>query len=227
MKTAYHYAPKTLLFVGTSQVHQVAGYNDYMQPQLATWVETPEFNQETQQLRFSIDKQKWLIEEKRIKITAYHKQTKAPKEFDDKSLVDDKHTLKEPLPYSIFEGGNWVQKTSLLLVAKNVEINQWRNQQEADASTIVEANGHRWDAGPEARSRIDSTLLTEQMPPYWTDADNKDHQAMTLDELKAVKVAISELVFQIHHRQRTMKKEIETIDDFSELEAYPIGWPEL
>lgn len=134
-------------------------------------------------------------------------------------------TLTKRPPYSVWQNNDWVQQIALLQEAKHAEVNQWRSQQEADTSTIVEANGHRWDAGPEARARIDSTLLTEQMPPYWTDADNVDHQGMTLDELKAVKVAISELGFQIHHRQRTMKKDIELISDFAELEKYPIGWP--
>jgi len=168
----------------------------------------------------------WQVKTRFEKVTAYHKQTKAPKEFDDKSLVDDDHTIKKPQPYSTFVGNDWVQQIALLQDAKKLEANQWRNQQEAAANTIVEANGHRWDAGPEARARIDSALLTEQMPPYWTDADNNDHVGMTLDELKAVKVAIGELGFQIHHRQRTMKKEIQAFTDFAELEAYPIGWPE-
>ncbi|MDC5753871.1 DUF4376 domain-containing protein [Vibrio europaeus] len=224
MKLAYHYAPDTFLFVGTSQVHKVAGYDDYMLPQLATWVETPDFNDKTQRLKFIVDGQEWHVESKHAKVTAYHKQTQVLKEFDDKSLIDNDYTIKEPLPYSIWQNDDWVQQINLLLTAKHEQINRWRSQQEADTNTIVEVNGHKWDAGPEARARIDSTLLTEQMPPYWTDADNVDHSGMTLGELKAVKVAISALGFQTHHRQRTMKKEIEAITSFVELEAYAVGW---
>lgn len=226
MKLAFHYAPKTFLYIGSSQVHEVAGYKNCMLPELATWVEIPNFDERTQQLRFSADNQKWFIEPKPIKVIAYHKQTQVQKQFDDRSLVDDDHTTHKPLPYSMFVDDCWVQQIDLLRDAQNEKINQWRNQQEIDTSTIVKANGHRWDAGPESRARIDSTLLTEKMPPYWTDADNVDHIGMSLDELKQVKMAIGELGFLIHDRQRTMKKEIDLITDFAELEAYPIGWPE-
>ncbi|NRF60912.1 DUF4376 domain-containing protein [Vibrio coralliilyticus] len=167
----------------------------------------------------------WQVKTRFEKVTAYHKQTQQSKQFDDKSLVDDEYTLNKPLPHSTWQDSDWVQQIALLQEAKKGEANQWRYQQEADASTIVEANGHSWDAGPEARARIDSALLTQQMPPYWTDADNNDHVGMTLVELRAVKVAIGELGFQIHHRQRTMKKEIEAITDFAKLEAYQVGWP--
>ncbi|MEZ8630263.1 DUF4376 domain-containing protein [Vibrio lentus] len=135
-------------------------------------------------------------------------------------------TTLKPLPYSIWEAGSWEQKVTLLLNAKRTEINQWRYSEEADETQTVSLIGTDWDAGPSARSRIDSTLLTGQMPPYWTDANNVDHEGMTLEELKQVKIAISERGFAIHDRQRTMKIEVEALTDFDEILNYPVGWPQ-
>lgn len=135
-------------------------------------------------------------------------------------------TELKPLPYSVWKTDKWEQQLSLLVNAKRAEINDWRNTTEADETTTVSAIGAKWDAGPAARSRIDSTLLTAHMPLYWTDANNVDHEGMTLEELKQVKIAIRELGFSIHDRQRTMKKEVEALTDFDEILNYPVGWPQ-
>ncbi|MEZ9430698.1 DUF4376 domain-containing protein [Vibrio splendidus] len=169
----------------------------------------------------------WLKKDKQIKVTAYHKQTKQTKEFDDKSLVTDEYTVKEPAtPYHDFNGSEWVANEEKAANAKRSEINNWRTALEGDDTQTVLAIDSEWDAGPSARLRIDSTLLTAQIPPYWTDANNVDHEGMTLEELKQVKIAISELGFAIHDRQRTMKKEIEALTDFDEILNYPVGWPQ-
>lgn len=42
------------------------------------------------------DSCEWIVKDKQIKVTAYNKQTKQPKEFDDESLVTDDYTLLKP-----------------------------------------------------------------------------------------------------------------------------------
>lgn len=228
MKTAYHYDHKTFLFAGISNVHIDDGYDSPMLPQCATWTETPDFDANTERLKFDVAAQKWGVEDKLVEVTAYHKKTQQTKQFDDKTLITDDYTIKEPLPYSEWQNAddNWVQQISLLRDAKHQQINYWRDTQETDDTAIVEANGSRWDADPKARKRINSVLLSGQMPAYWTDADDVDHHGMTLDQLKKVKYAIGERGFKIHDRQRTMKKEIAAITDFDALEQYSIDWPE-
>ena len=168
---------------------------------------------------------KWQVKTRFEKVTAYHKQTQQPKQFDDKSLVDDEYTINKPLPHSIWQDNDWVQQIDLLQVAKRNEINQWRDAQEASPKEIVTVNGTEWDANPSARSRIESTLSGDYLPPFWTDANDVD-QPITLDVLKAVHTAIVQRGFEIHARQREMKAEIEQITDFETLEAYKVGWPE-
>ncbi|MDC5757050.1 DUF4376 domain-containing protein [Vibrio europaeus] len=166
-----------------------------------------------------------VIREHANKVTAYHKENQSPKVFDDISLVTNEFTLKEPTsPYYDFVDGDWVANKKKAATAKRAEINRWRTTLETDESQTVLALDTEWDSGPNARLRIDSTLLTAVMPPYWTDANNVDHEGMTLEELKQVKIAISELGFAIHDRQRTMKKEVEALTDFDEILNYPVGW---
>lgn len=159
-------------------------------------------------------------------VTAYLKADCTQlKEFDDKTLVTDEFTLKEPpTPYHDFIDSDWVANKEKALDVKLAEINNWRTALEGEETQTVLAIDSDWDAGPSARLRIDSTLLTAHMPPYWTDANNVDHEGMTLEELKQVKIAISELGFAIHDRQRTMKKEVEALTDFDEILNYPVGW---
>ncbi|CAH9015911.1 DUF4376 domain-containing protein [Vibrio phage 150E35-1] len=167
----------------------------------------------------------WVKKERLVKVTAYHKQTKALKEFDDRSLLTDEYTLKEPpTPYHDFVGNDWSANIEKAANAKRAEINNWRIALEGEETKTVLAIDSEWDAGPSARLRIDSTLLTAVMPPYWTDANNVDHEGMTIEDLKLVSVAISELGFAIHDRQRTMKKEVEALTDFDEILNYPVGW---
>ncbi|WP_417883567.1 hypothetical protein [Vibrio rumoiensis] len=42
------------------------------------------------------DSCEWVVKDKKIKVTAYSKETKQPKEFDDESLVTDDYTLLKP-----------------------------------------------------------------------------------------------------------------------------------
>ncbi|WP_153446922.1 hypothetical protein [Vibrio algicola] len=42
------------------------------------------------------EQSQWVVKERFVKVTAYNKQTKQSKEFDDKTLVDDGYTLDKP-----------------------------------------------------------------------------------------------------------------------------------
>lgn len=107
------------------------------------------------------------------------------------------------------------------VATKHAEINTWRDQQEL---TTVEHNGHRWDADPTSRARIESVLLAGVMPlDYWTDADNND-QPMTLEQLRELYAAIVQQGGRIHDRQRQMKAEVSNLTTIEEVQAYPVGW---
>ena len=224
-QTANHYHPSTLLYTHSSALVAHAGYNEPLLPQCTLLTSLPSYDPSTQDLKVNLKDGVWQVVDKYKTVTAYHKQTQIHKEFDDKSLVTDEYTLKKPpTPCHDFNDANWVANQEKAFNAKHLEINMWRSTLESDESQTVSVSGSEWDAGPNARLRIDSTLLTEQMPPYWTDANNVDHEGMTLEELKQVKIAISKLGFAIHNRQRTMKKEVEVLIDFDEILNYSVGW---
>ncbi|MEZ9999802.1 DUF4376 domain-containing protein [Vibrio lentus] len=226
-QAAHHYHPNTLLYTHSSALNVPSGYKTPLTPQCASLSPLPNYDPDTQSLKINLSDDNWQVIKKHKAVTAYHKETQAPKEFDDKTLVTEEFTLKEPpTPYHCFIDSDWVANKEKVLDAKRAEINNWRTALEGDETQTVVAIDSEWDAGPSARLRIDSTLLTAHMPPYWTDANNVDHEGMTLEELKQVKIAISELGFAIHDRQRTMKKEAEALTDFDEILNYPVGWPQ-
>ncbi|EPJ6304335.1 TPA: DUF4376 domain-containing protein, partial [Escherichia coli] len=61
---------------------------------------------------------------------------------------------------------------------------------------------------------------------FWTDAENND-VPMTAEALMALSEAAEKAMFtkgmEIHVRQRTMKKEIEALDDAEAILAYKVG----
>ncbi|MCF4173518.1 DUF4376 domain-containing protein [Vibrio sp. McD22-P3] len=224
-QTAHHYHPKTLLYTHSSALNISAGYETPLIPQCASLSPLPNHDPSTQSLKINLSDDSWQVIKKHKAVTAYHKETQSPKEFDDESNVTNDYTIKvPPTPYHDFKGGVWTSNETKATKSKHAEINSWRSSLENDEQQTVQALGTDWDAGPAARLRIDSTLLTAAMPPYWTDANNVDHEGMTLEDLKQVKIAISELGFAIHDRQRTMKKEVEALTDFDEILNYPVGW---
>ncbi len=97
MKIAYHYDYKTLIYQGESQIHKVVGYDEYILPQFATWINKPPFEEKTEQAKFDVKNQKWHVEEIPVEVTAYLKSDcSRVKEFIDKSVVTDEYTLVEP-----------------------------------------------------------------------------------------------------------------------------------
>ncbi|MEF1256013.1 DUF4376 domain-containing protein [Vibrio sp. M260112] len=157
---------------------------------------------------------------KTIYSTAKPSESKQVKKLGE---IEEGWTLKEYLPYSIWQNNDWIQQVELLQVAKRNEINQWRDTQEANPDEVVAVNGIEWDANPSARSRIESTLNSGYLPPFWTDANDVD-QPISIDVLKAIHAAIVQRGFEIHTRQRQMKAEIKQIINFETLEAYKVGW---
>lgn len=119
MKIAYHYDYKTLIYQGKSQIHKVSGYDEYILPQLSTWVANPDFDEETEQTKFDVKNQKWLVELKPVQVTAYHKQTYELKVFDDASLVTDEYTLEKPLTqWDEWINNAWVTNESNKYIAE-------------------------------------------------------------------------------------------------------------
>ena len=130
MKLANLYDYETLLFLSSTKVFLSAGYDDYICPQFATWVELPEFDEEAEQCRFNKVSQSWLVEPKPIKVTAYHKQNRKPKEFDDKSLVTSEYSLKEPqTEWDEYIGGKWVTNQQSKYEAERAEVDSTRQHQ--------------------------------------------------------------------------------------------------
>ena len=96
MKTAYHYDFNTMIYVGKSDIHKVNGYEDYILPQFSTWIAKPAFDETTEQAKFDVKNQKWLVKLNLVEVTAYHKQKHDSKVFDDASLVTGEYTLEKP-----------------------------------------------------------------------------------------------------------------------------------
>ncbi|EMR9947204.1 DUF4376 domain-containing protein [Escherichia coli] len=116
---------------------------------------------------------------------------------------------------------------------KNDEINTWRNQMES-AGYVFEFEGRRWDYGKETQERLAlsvSAAKAGKLPEkfFWTDADNND-VPMTPESLialsEAAELAMFDKSLEIHIRQRTMKKEIESMDDADVIMEYTVGMGE-
>lgn len=167
-----------------------------------------------------------MIEDHREK-TVYHKQTLAERRITELGPIPDTETELVPNIDNIWDKTteSWQLDSSAITrhqKAKHVDINTWRDQQE---QAPVEHSGHRWDADPTSRARIESVLLAGVMPlDYWTDASNQD-QPMTLDQLRELYAAIVQQGGRIHDRQRQMKAEVAALTTIEEVQSYPVGWP--
>lgn len=182
MKSAYHYNPENRVFSGESSVNKVAGYNDYIKPQCSTWVSPPNFDEETEQAKFDVKNQKWLVELKPVEVTAYHKQTHESKVFDDESLVTDEYTLEKPsTQWDEWTNDAWVTNQSNKYIAEYDQVDSqrraayrevsdplymeaWRKEsegladeaaafkQQADAAVELTKDKHPWPIQPELPS---------------------------------------------------------------------------
>ncbi|EIE7332665.1 DUF4376 domain-containing protein [Escherichia coli] len=114
---------------------------------------------------------------------------------------------------------------------KGDEINAWRNAMEA-ANYTFEHNGRKWDYGKSTQTRLEPSVAAAKagkLPEafFWTDAENNDVQ-VTAEELLALSEAAEQAMFtkgmEIHIRQRTMKKVLESLSSADEILAYRVGW---
>lgn len=127
MKIAYHYDYKTCIYQGESQIHKVAGYDESILPQFSTWVAKPDFDEETEQAKFDVKNQKWLVEPKPVEVTAYNKQTHESKVFDDASVVTDDYTLKKPsTQWDEWIDNTWVTNQSNKYIAEYDQVDSQR-----------------------------------------------------------------------------------------------------
>lgn len=135
MEIAYHYHPKSSVFSGESSVNLVSGYSEYIKPQCSTWVSPPSFNEDTEQAKFDIDRQSWIVELKPVETTAYHKQTREPKQFDDVSLISDDYTKDKPLTeFDEWNGTAWITNQSNKHIAKYNQVDSARRAAYRDVS---------------------------------------------------------------------------------------------
>ena len=119
---------------------------------------------------------------------------------------------------------------------KYEEINQWRDKEESKPDMTVEFKGVPWDANEVAIKRIERTLLSAFIPPFWTDATNVDRHELEGSpfgkaDLEAIHTAIVGIGFKIHERQRQLKEELEALKEkegvtSDEIEAFSVDWPQ-
>jgi len=164
------------------------------------------------------------IADNRGKIIYNTDDSKKIKTISELGEIEAGWTLDKPLSFSKWENGNWVQQLDLLQQDKHKAVRNWRNLEESKPEQRVIVDSLQWDAEPASRDRIQSTLQSAFIPPFWTDADNVD-QAITREQLQAVHTAIVELGFAIHARQREMKEEIAALTSCAAVNHYVIGWP--
>lgn len=127
MKTAYFYDCDTFEYIGQRPVHKIDGYDDYLLPQLATFIEVPKFDSETEQAKFDEQSQTWTVEPKFVEVTAYHKQTHEQKDFDDASLITDDYTKDEPATqWDEWINNAWVTNQSNKYIAEYNQVDDKR-----------------------------------------------------------------------------------------------------
>lgn len=144
MKLAHHFDHETLLFLSSTKVFLIAGYDDYCCPQFATWVSLPDFDAETQQCRFNKSSQNWQVEAKLIKVAAYHKSTREPKEFDDESLVTDEYvTAKPTTQFDEWIDNAWVTNLSNQYIFEYNQVDDERRRIYAEVINPLELEAQR------------------------------------------------------------------------------------
>ncbi len=165
------------------------------------------------------------IEDHRDEVIFSTTDSTTNKRVTELGVIEEGWTLSPPLAFSTWVSGEWIQQLDLLQQAKSNEINAWRDSEELNSNAIVIVDDIEWDANPESRQRIESTIQSSFIPPFWTDASNKD-QVITVEQLQRIQSEIVQLGFRIHARQREMKAEIATLTTVESLSKYIIGWSE-
>ena len=191
-------------------------------PALATDVPPSLELKEGQKAKFNEESNQWLAVYDYRGQTVYNTATQESKTVEKQGKIEEGWTLQPPPENAEWDGEKWVTSLDLVRTSKYREINIWRDAEEAKPDRTVTANDIEWDADPTARIRIESTLSSTFIPPFWTDANNKD-QPIDRDGLQAIHTAIVKAGFDIHARQREMKKEIAELTTIEAVQAYQVG----
>lgn len=162
MKTANFYDCDTFEYIGQRPVHKIDGYDDYLLPQLATFIEVPEFDSETEQAKFDEKGQTWAVEPKFVEVTAYHKQTHETKDFDDASLITDDYTKDEPVTqWDEWINNAWVTNKSNQYIAEYNQVDNARRGQYVQVCDplFAEANIKRLQGFEDDAQAIEAQVL--------------------------------------------------------------------
>lgn len=162
MNIAYHYDYKTLIYQGESKIHKLTGYDKCILPQFSTWVAKPDFNEETEQAKFDVKKQKWLVELKPVAVTAYHKQTYEAKVFNDASLVKDEYTLEKPsTKFDEWINNTWVTNLSKKYIHDYDQIDNVRRNRYSQICDplVAEANIKRLQGNEAEAQELEAQAL--------------------------------------------------------------------
>lgn len=151
----------------------------------------------------------------------YYKTNKDELFFEPTTEVIEKYELIEITETEFNQLLNPEKSLDEVKALKISEINAWKTQQESSTTATVTALDIQWDADPTSRAKLDSYLSVSYVPSYWTDSNNVD-QAVTLEDMQAIQIAILEWLFTIHDKQRTMKADIAELTSVDDVMAYAI-----
>ncbi|HID3903028.1 TPA: DUF4376 domain-containing protein, partial [Escherichia coli] len=111
--------------------------------------------------------------------------------------------------------------------AKKMEIEAWRTEQEAQPFTF-EWNGRTWNAGPDSMARLYPVVMaaksdTARTALAWGDANNQQVK-LSMPELEELAVVMAQAQVdrndEIHHRQREMKEELNSLEDLNSVRNF-------
>ncbi|MDW6016777.1 DUF4376 domain-containing protein [Vibrio plantisponsor] len=168
----------------------------------------------------------WQVKTYFEKVTAYSKETKEPKQFDDKTLVTDDYTLTQPQHQYVTwsaELADWQNDIEKRRIAKNAEIKIWRDSQENASDLVITVDGIDWNADPAARDRIRNALASTFVAPFWTDANNVDQANY---DLQKILDAYVQRGAEIHQRKREMNEAVNALTTYEEIDSFVVGWAE-
>lgn len=89
----------------------------------------------------------WEYKKQHVKVTAYNKETKQSKEFDDESLVGDEYTALEPLDNSIWVESEWVVQEDLVEESNRIKAKSTRDNA---VSANITVHGADWQVANDA-----------------------------------------------------------------------------
>lgn len=122
-KLAHHYDPISLLYTHSTELITTTGYSKPLVPQCSLLADLIDYDNSTHNLKANLLESKWEAVKKLLEVTAYNKESKAEKVFEDKSLVTDDYTLLKPISNtcSWFEV-EWLECLDVLKESKKLSL---------------------------------------------------------------------------------------------------------